>query len=71
MIDDNIKVGISEGGECFVCERATRKGEKIIRVTFAVTFVVRVSKTVEAHVDPCAKELVSVIGLRIRQAEGR
>lgn len=72
VIENNINVGTSKGDECFVCERPTLLGERVIRVTFSVYVVItKISKTVEAHVDPCAKELQAVIGLRIRQAEGR
>lgn len=69
MLEENIVVGTSSGDECFVCEKRTRKGEVVIRVTFRVTFVVKVSKTVEAHVEPCAKSLGGLIDLRVRQAQ--
>ena len=72
MIDNNIQVGRSSAGECFICEQPIAQGEKVIKVTFNVSIVItKVAKTVEAHVDPCAKELEALIGLRIRQAEGR
>lgn len=71
MIENNIVAVRSAGDvECFICERPIARGTPSVQVTFRVTVIItKVSKTVEAHADPCTRELSGLLELRARQAQ--
>lgn len=67
-MEDNIKVGKSEGTTCFKCETAIKPGEKVIRFSFNVNLIITTKKIQEEAHLPCAEEFHSLLGRRIGEA---
>lgn len=67
-MEDNIKVGRSQGGTCFKCEQPIRPGDRVIQFSFNVNLVITKHRVSEnAHL-VCAEEFAALLGRRISEA---
>jgi hypothetical protein len=70
-IENNVKVVVSEGGECFVCNEPIEDGNKVISVSFAVPALIT---TVTVHRQMhlmCAEKLGKLLEKRLKEARTR
>lgn len=67
-MENNIRVGKSEGSTCFKCELPTKRGERVIRFSFNVNLILTKKEMVEEAHLPCAREFHALLGRRIEEA---
>ena len=67
-LDDQVRVMVTSGEECFVCEQRIAPGKVVIQVTFRINLVITTKEVVyEMHIK-CGEKLRDVLGERIDEA---
>ena len=70
-ITDNVFVAVSDGDECFVCERLIERGRIVIGVSFNISILITTTTVKKVMHRTCAEQLQAVLGLRISEIYNR
>ncbi|MGH7197444.1 MAG: hypothetical protein ACREH5_01725 [Candidatus Omnitrophota bacterium] len=63
-----VKVGVSPGETCFLCEERIEKGSRCVYVSFNVVMLVNLGKKTEAAHPPCAIRMADTVRENAEQA---
>jgi len=70
-MEENVKVTVGNGSDCFICEQPTVKGNPVLTITVKLpAFIATITVNKDMHLE-CAANLRDLINLRLEQAGGR